>query len=154
MEQQLPQETLYDDDILDYAVKLKIPYFVGVKMRDELSSRLKINECGVLNLNTHLQMGSHWTCWYKRGENRYYFDSFGEPPPPELLCYLKTLTELEQDLPAIKCNAITVQHDQSDECGSLCLYVLKQMSKGILFSDILEFLEMRYNKIPTTPLFC
>ena len=153
MELQLPQEILYDDDILDYAVKLKISYFIGVKMRDELPSRAKINECGVLNFNTHLQSGSHWTCWYKRGNDRYYFDSFGEPPPLELLCYLKTPSELERDLPAIKCNAVTVQHDQSNECGSLCLYVLKQMSRGISFSSILQFLQARYNRIPTPPLF-
>ena len=157
MMEQLSQDILYDDDILDYVVKLKIPYFVGVKMRDELlpSTQPKINECGILNLNTHLQKGSHWTCWYKRGKNRFYFDSFGEPPPPELLHYLKTPLELEQDLPVIKCNAITVQHDQSDECGSLCLYVLKQMSRAVKFSSIIEFLEMRYNKkLPTPPLFC
>ena len=152
MEFQLSQETLYDDDILDYVIKLKIPYFIGVKMRDELPSRSRINECGVLNLNTHLQSGSHWTCWYKRGKDRYYFDSFGEPPPPQLLCYLKTPSELERDLPAIRCNAITVQHDQSDECGSLCLYVLKQMSRGTSFSSILQLLEMRYSKISTPPL--
>ena len=101
-------------------------------------------------MNTHLQMGSHWTCWYKRGKNRYYFDSFGEPPPIELLHYLKTRIELKDDLPAIKCNAITVQHDQSEECGSLCLYVLKQLSRGIAFSSIIEFLEKRYMKTPYT----
>ncbi len=150
---QLPQRTLYDDDIVEYVKKLKIPFFKGVKMRDEISStQPKINECGVLNLNTHWQRGSHWTCWYKRGKDRYYFDSFGEPPPTELLRYLKTPTELDEDLPAIKCNAITVQHDQSEECGSLCLYVLKEMSKGLTFSSILEYLEMRYNEIPTSDL--
>ena len=115
-------------------------------MRDELPIQPKINECGILNLNTHLQKGSHWTCWFKKGKERYYFDSFGELPPNELLKYLKTPLELEQDLPAIKCNAITVQHDQSQECGSLRLYVLKQMSMGVAFPIIIEFLEKRYNK--------
>ena len=71
-------------------------------------------------------------------KKRLYFDSFGEPPAIELLHYLKSQSELEEDLPAVKCNAITVQHDQSTECGSLCLYVLKQLSMGI------NFLETRY----------
>ena len=142
----LPQEALNDDDIEHYVQKLNINNFVGVRMRDELPIQPKINECGILNLNTHLQKGSHWTCWFKKGKERYYFDSFGEPPPNELLKYLKTPLELEQDLPAIKCNAITVQHDQSQECGSLCLYVLKQMSMGVAFPIIIEFLEKRYNK--------
>ena len=149
----LSQETLCDDDILDYVDRLKISYFVGVKMRDEIPfTQPKTNECGILNLNTHWQSGSHWTCWYKRGKDRYYFDSFGEPPPTELLRYLKTPIELDEDLPAIKCNAITVQHDQSKECGSLCLYVLKEMSRGFTFSSILEYLETRYNELPTPDL--
>ena len=140
----LPDGTMFDDDILFYATKLKIPYFIGVKMRDELIGPPQKRECGVLNLNTHLESGSHWTCWYKLGMNRYYFDSFGEPPPRELLYYLKTDDELINDLPAIKCNAVTVQHDQSNECGSLCLFTLKQLSNGIPFSKIIQNLEKRY----------
>ena len=77
----LPQEALNDDDIEHYVQKLNINNFVGVRMRDELPIQPKINECGILNLNTHLQKGSHWTCWFKKGKERYYFDSFGEPPP-------------------------------------------------------------------------
>ena len=142
--EKLPEGTMYDDDILRYAAKLKIPYFIGVRMRDELVSPPCSRECGILNLNTHLQKGSHWTCWYKIGMERYYFDSFGEPPPRELLYYLKTTGELFNDLPAIKCNAVTVQHDQSNECGSLCLFVLKQLSKRVSFSNIIENLEKRY----------
>ena len=141
---ELPRRTLSDDDIEEYVKILKIPYFRGVKMRDELPSEPRVYECGVLNLNTHTQKGSHWTCWYKQRKKRLYFDSFGEPPPIELLQYLKSQTELEEDLPAVKCNAITVQHDQSTECGSLCLYVLKQLSIGISFADIIVFLETRY----------
>ena len=148
----LSQESLYDSDILNYVERLKIPYFVGVKMRDELTSNPKVNECGILNFNTHWQLGSHWTCWYKRGKDRYYFDSFGEPPPIELVQYLKTSIEIKKHIPTIKCNALTVQHDQSEECGSLCLYVLKQLSRGIPFSNIIEFLEIRYSTIPTPDL--
>ena len=149
----LPQHTLSDNDILKYVEKLKIPFFAGVKMRDEISSlQLNAVEYGVLNLNTHLQRGSHWTCWYKKGKERYYFDSFTEPPPKELLCYMKTPVEIAKDLPAIRCNAVTVQHNQSTECGSLCLYVLKQLTNGIPFSRIIEFLERSYDKTPTADL--
>lgn len=147
----LPIGTMYDGDIMWYVKKLKIPFFLGVKMRDELDESAKHSrECGILNLNTHLQPGSHWTCWYKDGMQRYYFDSFGEPPPRELLFYLKTVDELSNDLPAIKCNAVTVQHDESNECGSLCLYTLKQLANGIPFSTIIISLEERYLK--NTPL--
>ena len=71
-------------------------------------------ECGILNFNTRAQQGSHWTCWFKSDKERYYFDSFGEPPPIELLKYLKTPAELKNDTPVIKRSAVTVQHDASN----------------------------------------
>ena len=61
---ELPRRTLSDDDIMEYIQILKIPYFRGVKMCDELPLETRIYECGVLNLNIHTQKGSHWTCWY------------------------------------------------------------------------------------------
>ena len=58
-------------------------------MRDELTgTRPREIECGILNLNNHTQRGSHWTCWFKVGKERYYFDSYGEPPPIKLLILL------------------------------------------------------------------
>ena len=141
---ELSSETLYEDDIIDYVNKLKIPYFVGVMMRDELSIQPKLNECGILNLNNHYEQGSHWICWHKRGNVRFYFESFAESPPIELLYYLKTTLEFTEDLPCIICNAVTVQHDENNECGSLCLFILKNLSLGLPFPDVLTFLQMRY----------
>ena len=151
----LPINTLFTDDIIHLAHKMKISNFVGVRMRDELEGKSKRNECGIINLNTSYESGSHWTCFYHDSNNdRYYFDSFGEPPPVELLKYLKSDSEFDQDLPTIKRNSITVQHDESSECGSLCLFVLKQLSVGMSFPDIIIFLDKRYHKIPTTLLKC
>jgi len=151
MEIVLPTATTTDGDILRYAHRLEIPHFRGVKMRDELPPKPRKNESGILNLNTHEQKGSHWVAWYKEGKQRYYFDSFAEPPPIEMLYYLKSSREFEFDLPVIRRNAVTVQHDQSTECGSLCLFVLKHLSSGIPFSKILEALQERYKK-ETSPL--
>ena len=86
------------------------------------------------------------------GVDIIYFDTFAEPPPIELLKYLKSDLEFINDLPVIRRNSLTVQHDQSSECGSLCLYVLKQLSLGSPFEDIIIFLEKRYHKLPTAPL--
>ena len=144
MEVTLPNRTMYDGDILRYVHKLKIPDFRAVKMSDELPSRPFEKESGVLNFQTHLQRGSHWVCWYKNGDERYYFDSFGEPPPPELMTYLKTKAELRDDAPVIRRSAVVVQHFDSNECGSLCLYVLKLLSENVPFSDILTLLLARY----------
>ena len=148
----LPRNTLCTSDILHLANLMEIPNFVGVKMRDELKRKSKPRECGIVNLNTSSEPGSHWICFYRVGNDRYFFDSFAEPPPIELLKYLKSDEEFDQDLPVIRRNSLTVQHDQSSECGSLCLYVLKQLSLGIPFPDIINFLDKRYHKLPTSPL--
>ena len=143
----LPRKTLSDKDLLQYVTHLKIPNFRAVRMRDELTGKSpKHNECGIINLESHLQQGTHWTCWFKQGKDRYYFDSYGEPPPLEMIKYLKTDNELKNDKPVIKRSAVTVQHDKSSECGALCLYILKQMSDGVQFSVILERLLKRYEK--------
>ena len=84
----LPNSTMYDSDILNYVRRLRIPNFHGVKMRDELPSKPRKIESGILNLNTSYEVGSHWVAWYKNGKERYYFDSFGEPPPIEMMQYL------------------------------------------------------------------
>ena len=148
----LPNSTMYDSDISNYVRRLRIPNFCGVKMRDELPSKPRKIESGILNLNTSYEAGSHWVAWYKDGKERYYFDSFGEPPPIEMMQYLKSNRELELDLPAIRQNALTVQHDISNECGSLCIFVLKQLSNGIPFSKILETLQDRYRNNNSIPL--
>jgi len=144
-------KTMYDGELLRYVQLLEIPNFRGVKMRDELPSKPWKMECGILNLNTHEQTGSHWISWYKNGKERYYFDSFGESPPVEIVKYLKTPQEFRCDLPAIKRNAVTVQRDKSNECGSLCLFVLKHLSNGIPFFEILEALQERYKKTVKSP---
>ena len=137
----LPENTLYDVDILQFVKILHIPDF----MRDELRTP-KYKECGILNFNKHTEQGSHWTAWYKHGKERYYFDSFGQRPPIELEKYLKTKHELETDQPSIKRSAVTVQHDMSQECGGLCLYVLYHLFNGKSFPSILHELQIRYKK--------
>ena len=152
MEIILPQNALCTSDILKLADLMEIPNFVGVRMRDELKGKGKPVECGIMNLNTSSEPGSHWTCYYSNDTNVFYFDSFGEPPPIELLKYLKSDLEFSKDLPVIKRNALTVQHDQSTECGSLCLFVLKKLSLGVPFQEIIIFLDKRYHKLPTARL--
>lgn len=147
----LPSRTMSDQELLRFVTRARIPNFRGVHMRDELANRPLKNECGILNLETHMQKGTHWTCWFKEGKERYYFDSYGEPPPLEMIKYLKSVNELENDKPVIKRSAVTVQHDESSECGALCLYVLKQMSDGILFPVILDGLVKRYEHNGSTP---
>ena len=114
-------------------------------MRDQLPSKSFEQEWGILNFNTHDQEDSHWVCWFKSGKERYYFDSFGEPPLLEMLTYLKTHKEMEDNSLVIWQSTLTVQRYQSNECGLFCLFVLKKLSEKVTFSEILTFLSQRYH---------
>ena len=148
----LPLHTMYEGELYRYANLLHIPDFRGVKMRDQLPKTTHSVESGILNLNTHLQNGSHWTCWYKKHDACYYFDSFGETPPIEIQQYLKTPAQYAQDLPIIRRSAVIVQRDGAQECGALCLYVLQKLGHGIEYGDILAELLHRYQTNDSSPL--
>ncbi|KAL4131306.1 hypothetical protein QTP88_008639 [Uroleucon formosanum] len=79
-------ELLSNFDIIQFGNNIKI--FRGCFMRDELPIKPRLNECGILNLNNSTQDGSHWVAWKKIKNKKIYFDSFGMPPPPELVKYL------------------------------------------------------------------
>ena len=85
----IPDKILTNFDLIDYAKKLNIPNFRGVFMRDTLPKSAQNIECGIVNLNTSKEKGSHWTCYFKKGANRIYFDSFGQITPIEVQNYLK-----------------------------------------------------------------
>ena len=62
----IPSDTaLTNFDLIRYINILKVPYFRGVFMKDELPKRIKPLECGIMNFNTHDQFGFHWVCYVK-----------------------------------------------------------------------------------------
>jgi len=71
-----------------------------------------------MNLDDSSGNGTHWVAWLKRGKDKWYFDSFGWPPPTELNKYFDgdVFYPIEQ-----------VQPRQEVFCGHLCLHVLKEM---------------------------
>ena len=138
----IPNQTLTNFDLIEYVRKLKIPKFRGVFMSDTLPSKPKEEECGIVNLNTSKSKGSHWTCYYKKGNLRVYFDSFGQITPIEIQNYLKT--GRERGVCVIQRNTDIVQPYNSVICGHLCLFVLKSLSIGWTFQPILNHLNNGY----------
>ena len=126
----LPNESLSNLQLIEAVEKLKIPNFRGVFMRDSLPSKPKAKECGILNLDDSNGGGTHWTAWYKDNK-KLYFDSYGLVPPTEMVKYLK---------PGILYNTERVQAAGQVFCGHLCLYVLKELSEGKHFQDIVSSL--------------
>ena len=135
----LPNESLSNIQLIAAARKLMIPEFRGVYLRDELPKRskvkrsfLKVKECGILNLDDSSGPGTHWVAWmYSRGR-KIYFDSYGLPPPNELLKYLRD---------DVYYNSERIQPDDQVFCGHLCLYVLKKvMNDGVNFQEVINAL--------------
>ena len=134
-------------DLIKYARVLKIQDFRGVFMRDTLPKSPNHTECGIVNFNKSDQAGSHWVCYYKKGENRIYFDSFGQVTPIEIQKYLKTKMEFDMNKAVIQRNTDIVQHVNTHVCGHLCLIVLTALTrKHLSYQSVLNILNDGYSR--------
>jgi len=97
-------------------------------LRDTLPKKPKRNECVIMNLDDTSGDGTHWVTWFKCGDKKWYFDSFGLPPPTRLNKYLgDVLYPTEQ-----------IQLRQEVICDHLCLFVLKEMQKEKGLQEIIN----------------
>ena len=74
--------------------------------------------CGIVNLNTSDQSGSHWVCYYRNGSDSLYFDSYREISPVEQR-YLKIGIEFKRGSEVIERNIDIVQAANTTVCGHL-----------------------------------
>lgn len=120
----IPNKPLSNNDLLKYASCLKIPFFRGVFMKDRLPQSIRKNETGIVNLDNTDGPGTHWTCYKKLGKTVYYFDSFGNlPPPKELNKYFRPANK-------VLYNFDRQQPENSSICGHLCLeFLAKSVSQ-------------------------
>ena len=126
----LPNKPLSNFELMDAVKQLNIPRFRGVFMRNDLPTRARKIECGILNFAAYGR-GTHWVCWYKRDKQKYYFDSFGVQPPEELIQYLTS---------PIFYNTERIQPDNQVVCGHLCLFVLHRLSRGENYQKVINVL--------------
>ena len=126
---EIPDKALSNVEIEKYARMLKIGNFRGCYMRDQLKD-LKYweSECGILNLNLSNEAGSHWTCWFKKNADKYYFNSFGLPPPKELIDYLGS---------PVLYSTFQLQDLNEQNCGKWCLFILKKLYEGSVYKDLI-----------------
>ena len=140
-------DALTNIDIQSYIDLLKVPNFRGVFMRDQLPKTIKPIECGVMNFNTHDQVGSHWVCYVKKGKTRIYFDSFGQITPLEMQKYLKSKLEFQNGTPVIERNTGILQRFNTNICGHLCLFVLTSlMREHLTYQEVLYQLTEKYQQ--------
>ena len=127
----LLNEPLSNIQLADATKKLEINQFMGVFVRDQLPKKSRIKECGILNTGDSSTNGFHWMCWYKNCDRKICFDSYGLPPPIELVDYLER---------PVYYNSERLQYGNTVYCGHLCLFVLKKLSDGMDIQDIINSL--------------
>ena len=138
----VPYKALTNIELYDFANKLQIP-LRGVFMRDSLPNSPYENENGIVNFNKSSESGTHWVCYYKKGDCKIYFDSYGGVVLQEVRNYLKSPIYRNTD----------IVQGNTPFCGHLCLYVLKSLNNGNTFRDTLNSLETVGTGIKwTTPL--
>ena len=134
-------------DLYRYVRELNVDNFRGVFMRDGLPNVSHHKECGIVNFNTSHEPGSHWVCYFRDGQRRIYFDSFGQPTLDEVQKYLKIKKEYEMGKSVIQRNTDIVQHTNTHVCGHLCLFVLTSlMREHLSFQDVLNKLNDGYTQ--------
>ena len=128
----LPNKPLSNLEIINAAKMLSLYRFRGVLfLRETLPIKAILNECGILNLDSSSGDGTHWVMWFKKGKDKFYFDSYGVQPPSELIAYLE---------PPIFYNSERVQQKGEVFCGHLCLFALKQLSLGNNLQTVINYL--------------
>jgi hypothetical protein len=119
----LPKDAMDELDIYSYAILLKIKHFRGVYMRDTMPVDPLANECAVVNLDSIRGPGTHWIAYSKHKNIVYYFDSFGNlPPPVELIEYFGNGIKMFY-------NHYNYQPYNTSICGQLCLQFLHHFNK-------------------------
>ena len=120
-------------DLEKWIDDLKIKHFRSIYSRDRLPDRVRIKECGIINLDSIEGEGTHWVCYRNLDENMTeYFDPFGLIMPHEIRHYLLTSGKkviFSQD---------EIQNRNTVFCGYWCLYYLIERQKGKSILDVIH----------------
>jgi hypothetical protein len=115
---------------LSKILKIKNLYILT---KDYIKKPLK-NGNYIINLDNHNGQGTHWVSFIKKDDIIYYFDSFGLPPPEQILKINET---------KIYYNVYNIQDIEETSCGFYCLYFIYNMK--IYNNDYKKFLELFVN---------
>src|ERR1700756_837069 len=78
----------------------------------------------IVNLQPSNEGGSHWCTILEYPKQIYYIDPFGEPPPKNVLKWLKKKGKI------FSYNTLDVQGLNSSACGKYCKYIISKASLG------------------------
>lgn len=114
--------------------------FLGVYSRDNLPNQCKPNTSLILNLDNENGPGTHWVCIYNGSPDAIeYFDSYGFPPPEEVINYMKKCNK------DIAYSTSQLQSLNSVMCGYYCMYYINERANGKSMYDIIYDFKQLYN---------
>ena len=106
----------------------------------------------IINVDNSSLPGSHWTALVVKGNNVYYFDSFGRLYNNSSfpVDYIENLGKICFGKKIMFQNKV-LQSFHSNTCGEFCVYFIKQFEKNVAFSrifhDFTENLKLNDTKI-------
>src|SRR5689334_22618032 len=109
--------------------------------KDLLQNKKYKSFAGIINLQSSSanKNGTHRLCYVQKGQEGFYFDSFGVVAPLEVTEFVKL-----QDLKHFGYNTREIQNLKSEKCGYFCLALLifLKHNKGKFYNVIDKYLNM------------
>ena len=115
-------DTTTNIELLEWGKDLKIPNLKYVS-KDELHTLSKSAKYILMNLQNHDQPGSHHVAIYNTPNYKFYFSSYGDPPPLEVDKFFgkQGIREYSDS---------QYQNFNEKYCGVISLFVLYKLFKG------------------------
>src|SRR5207244_2885540 len=88
---------LNSEEVNNYGKKLNMNFYKPHCMLDELVGKAESRESRVVNLDKSSGPGTHYVCYYRFGNNKIFYDSFGLTLPIKIQKYIinkKTIIEI------------------------------------------------------------
>ena len=101
--------------------------FGGVYSIDNLPTIISKPSSFIINLDASHKPGSHWTAVAFSTRSAIYFDSYGRPPPDEILTFI------ERNSRQYEYSKLKYQGNDSTACGYFCMLFVSMANKRAFF---------------------
>jgi hypothetical protein len=116
--------------------KYKSKGFIGTFMKDKIPIKEIKNHplpLGlVINLDNDSGPGTHWVCLFITPLYQVYFDSFGQPPPIQVMKLMSKFKSIPKYY-----NSTQLQQLSSQACGYFVIFILEHLFNGGSPSEII-----------------
>jgi hypothetical protein len=132
---------MMNEDIIN-EIMFKDPFlkniYRGTFASDELLPLFRIHSCYIVNTGARNTQGEHWVAVYRHPPFIIYYDSLGLSP-----IYHKSINDqMCRSKGSIVYTLRRTQGYSSSLCGAYCIFVLKNLSRGLSFEEVLSYFQI------------